>query len=131
MGMRGELKDLGYRVSGAMIRRILKRAGLGPAPGVPMTGGVISSVPARPARWRVASSRSIFGPSSSRRWHNLIRLPAGRIERRQVFGLRVGEYGLGDDDGGRLIGSRRLTRRDRLQPCPDRRLGSMAASLIT
>jgi hypothetical protein len=48
--MRGELKDFGYRVSGAMIRRILKRAGLGPAPGVPMTGGVISSVPARPAR---------------------------------------------------------------------------------
>jgi hypothetical protein len=30
--IRGELKNLGYRVSGATIRRILKRPGLGPAP---------------------------------------------------------------------------------------------------
>jgi hypothetical protein len=29
--IRGELKNLGYKVSGATIRRILKRAGLGPA----------------------------------------------------------------------------------------------------
>ncbi|HEV7933793.1 MAG TPA: integrase core domain-containing protein [Actinomadura sp.] len=31
-GIRGELKNLGYSASGATIRRILKRAGLGPAP---------------------------------------------------------------------------------------------------
>jgi hypothetical protein len=30
--IRGELKNLGYKVSGATIRRILKRAGLDPAP---------------------------------------------------------------------------------------------------
>jgi transposase InsO family protein len=30
--IRGELKNLGYGVSGATVRRILKRAGLGPAP---------------------------------------------------------------------------------------------------
>ncbi|MCW2859146.1 MAG: Integrase catalytic region [Actinoallomurus sp.] len=30
--IRGELKNLGYEVSGATIRRILKRAGLGPSP---------------------------------------------------------------------------------------------------
>src|SRR4051794_2193021 len=30
--IRGELKNLGYAISGATIRRILKRAGLGPAP---------------------------------------------------------------------------------------------------
>jgi putative transposase len=30
--IRGELKNLGYAISGATVRRILKRAGLGPAP---------------------------------------------------------------------------------------------------
>jgi putative transposase len=30
--IRGELKKLGYQVSGATIHRVLKRAGLGPAP---------------------------------------------------------------------------------------------------